>query len=340
VSEKSITRQQAGLVRCARTSRRDSSDLAGVCSAAKFVVEGAQEEYDAPEIEPNRKSRPKGCRNMRGTFPRLVLSGVAVITLAPCIRAQIEKWKIDADHSHATFLLISSRAPNEPWVGGIARANGPAALNSEDLSKIALRMSIYPEGEGEPLLIVDDTLRPDALASLAICSVLSFQSERSVARQKYQLELSGDLTMTHVIRASTTAWSNSYSGSRYVDPVKKNSKLRSVSDACYLERIDRFRRKSGAPKTRLRFGHKPGRFSRAVDQSAGFHLARGGRRQELHDAGSPGRFTGLAGIDLHWGTVVGPAIVRADFTSPLEGKPEAASHPQPVGDKIRILFSS
>jgi hypothetical protein len=37
----------------------DSADVAGACSAAKFVVEGAGEEYDAREIEPNRKSRLK-----------------------------------------------------------------------------------------------------------------------------------------------------------------------------------------------------------------------------------------------------------------------------------------
>lgn len=60
VSEKSTTRQQAGLVRPARSSRRDSADVAGACSAAKFVVEEAGEEYDAREIEPNRKSRING----------------------------------------------------------------------------------------------------------------------------------------------------------------------------------------------------------------------------------------------------------------------------------------
>ena len=37
----------------------DSADVAGACSAAKFVVEGLGEEYDAREIEPNRKSRLK-----------------------------------------------------------------------------------------------------------------------------------------------------------------------------------------------------------------------------------------------------------------------------------------
>jgi hypothetical protein len=55
VSEKSTARQQAGLGRRASTSRGDSADLAGACSAAKFVVERAGEEYHAPEIAFNRK---------------------------------------------------------------------------------------------------------------------------------------------------------------------------------------------------------------------------------------------------------------------------------------------
>jgi hypothetical protein len=43
-------------------ARRDSADLAGARSAAKFVVEVVGDEYDAPEIEPNRKSRLNWCR--------------------------------------------------------------------------------------------------------------------------------------------------------------------------------------------------------------------------------------------------------------------------------------
>lgn len=35
---------------------RDSADVAGAYSAAKSVVEGAGATYDAPRIEPNRKS--------------------------------------------------------------------------------------------------------------------------------------------------------------------------------------------------------------------------------------------------------------------------------------------
>ena len=57
MSEKLVTRQRAGLMRWARTSRRDSADLAGACSGDKFVVSRAGDAYDAPESEANRKSR-------------------------------------------------------------------------------------------------------------------------------------------------------------------------------------------------------------------------------------------------------------------------------------------
>jgi polyisoprenoid-binding protein YceI len=274
---------------------------------------------------------------MRGTFPRCVLAGLAVITLAPGIRAQSEKWKIDADHSHATFLLISSRAPNDPRVAGIARVSGLATLNSEDLSKMALRMSIYPEGEGETLLTVDDTLRPDALAALAFYSVLSFQSERSVEKQKDQLELSGELTMTHVTRASTAAWSNSYTGSRYVDPDKKTfsrdatltlltaREAIEADEKVGLLRLDFFADINREDFPELWTSLPDSIWPAVVDDR---NCAMPALQVDLRD------YRGSTCT----GTVVGPAIVRADFASPPEGKPEAAVRPQSKGDMIRIVY--
>jgi tetratricopeptide (TPR) repeat protein len=57
VSEKSITRQRAGLVRRAKTSCRYPADLAGACSGGKFVVARAGEADDAQPGNPNRKFR-------------------------------------------------------------------------------------------------------------------------------------------------------------------------------------------------------------------------------------------------------------------------------------------
>ncbi len=59
MSEKLITRQQAGLVRRAKTSCRNPVDLAGACSGGKLVVSRAGEAYDARDGGPNRKFRPK-----------------------------------------------------------------------------------------------------------------------------------------------------------------------------------------------------------------------------------------------------------------------------------------
>ncbi len=57
MSEKSITRQQLGCVRRAKNEPSVPSSLDGACSGDKFVVSKAGQMYDAPESEPNRKSR-------------------------------------------------------------------------------------------------------------------------------------------------------------------------------------------------------------------------------------------------------------------------------------------
>jgi hypothetical protein len=59
VSENSITRQQAGLVRRGKTSHRNPADLAGTCSGGRFVLSKAGEAYDGRARGPNRKFRNK-----------------------------------------------------------------------------------------------------------------------------------------------------------------------------------------------------------------------------------------------------------------------------------------
>jgi hypothetical protein len=57
VSEKSITRWQAGLVRQEKTSRRNVAGLAGTCSGGKFVVSRGGEAFGGQARGPNRKFR-------------------------------------------------------------------------------------------------------------------------------------------------------------------------------------------------------------------------------------------------------------------------------------------
>jgi hypothetical protein len=83
VSEKSIPRHQAGLVRGAKTGRRSSADLAGACSGGKFVVSRAGGAYDARDRGPNRKFwlKPQLAQRVdagQRKRPRAVESGIAV----------------------------------------------------------------------------------------------------------------------------------------------------------------------------------------------------------------------------------------------------------------------
>ena len=59
MSGESVTRQQAGLVKRAKTSRRDRADLAGACSGGKFVVSRAGEACDERARGPHREFRLK-----------------------------------------------------------------------------------------------------------------------------------------------------------------------------------------------------------------------------------------------------------------------------------------
>ena len=56
MSEKSITRQQAGFVRQRKTSRRNSAELVGAALVANSFLSRAGEAYDARDKGPNRKS--------------------------------------------------------------------------------------------------------------------------------------------------------------------------------------------------------------------------------------------------------------------------------------------
>lgn len=270
-------------------------------------------------------------------FPRFVLATVAVVAFVANLRAQTEKWKIDAAHSHATFLLISSRKPTEPRVAGIARASGLATLQSDNLSKLALRLSIYPEGEGETLLTSDDTLRGDALAALAYYSVVSFQSEETVVDRNGKLILAGELSVTHVNRASTAGWSNSYTGSKWVDPVKKSAS-RDVSLAL-ITPADAI---AGVGKVGLVTLQFVADISREDFPELWTSLPDSIWPPVVDDRECslpPDR------IDMRdyrgavcAGTVVGPAMVLTDVATAPSDKPAAAVPRRVGGDKIRIVF--
>jgi polyisoprenoid-binding protein YceI len=274
---------------------------------------------------------------MRGSLPRCLLAGMAVIAFASSIRAQSEKWKIDAGHSHATFFLISSREPSEPRVAGIARSSGLGNLKGDNPSKMALRLSIYPEGEGETLLTGDDTFRKEALASLSYYSVLSFQSERCLEGRNGKLELAGELSVTHVTRASTAAWNNSYTGAQYVDPVKKTASreisLTIVTSGEAIATDEKVGLLNLLIVTDISREDFPELWTSLADSIwpavvDDRNCAIPEIRASLRD------YRGA----ICTGTVVGPAVVPADFASASAEKPEAADRSQPSGDKIRIVF--
>ena len=102
MSEKLIAQQQAGFVRRAKTSRRNTADLVGACPGGKFVVSSAGDAYDAPESEPNRKSRSS--RFFRNMQDRHI--GAGSCTIAAVINES--RWIVSRGHSCHELDAISS----------------------------------------------------------------------------------------------------------------------------------------------------------------------------------------------------------------------------------------
>jgi len=102
-------------------------------------------------------------------------------------------------------------------VGGTAELANPATPPS------ALEFAVVPGGNGATLLTAQGTLRANQIAAIARYTVMSFHSMAGRVRRDGRLELSGELTVTHVTRELDMGrWNWAYSGSStYSDPQSK-----------------------------------------------------------------------------------------------------------------------
>jgi hypothetical protein len=127
VSEKSITRQQAGLAGPAKTSLRNPADLAGACSGCKFVVTWTEGAYDAHARGPNRKFRSR-------------FAGGAILRFVGTLGSPFQV-SIPLLLSQALFVLLCVAAP-----GVVASQNSPTNGKQEgtvqtQMSNVTFRLS-------------------------------------------------------------------------------------------------------------------------------------------------------------------------------------------------------
>jgi polyisoprenoid-binding protein YceI len=131
---------------------------------------------------------------------------------------QTGNWQIDSAHSIASLSLDSSTHATRPFNIAVAMVAGGVDWD-ENTTDPSLRLSIYPAGQEAGLLNRDGSLRIGGLAALSRYTIAAFKSKKAVVTNERKIEFTGDLTVVHVRREATVAWSNAYAGAVSSEPV-------------------------------------------------------------------------------------------------------------------------
>jgi len=141
---------------------------------------------------------------------RLFVLLALATALSLAAAAQTFPSQIDAGLSYAALWV---RGEPEAVAGvinvGVAQAAGRIRLVSNDPSSSSLDLAIVPGGEGAKLLAPDGTLHSEIVAPLLRYTTMSFHTTSARIRRDGRLEISGQLTVTHVTRQLTQATGNS-----------------------------------------------------------------------------------------------------------------------------------
>jgi hypothetical protein len=141
-------------------------------------------------------------------FSKFALAAVAgFVSVAPAF-SQNTVSRIDAEHSTARLNLASSTNPDANLNVGVARTSGVVKLNSADSATPDFDFTIYPADKNPSLVANRRETNPDY-------TVISFKSRRVVPLAADTYRVSGDLTLTYVLRTVSYDPSEGYSGPTY-----------------------------------------------------------------------------------------------------------------------------
>lgn len=155
---------------------------------------------------------------MLGRTAALLLAASAANIACGAAFAQRTIWPVDSEHSIAAISLNSSRDSAPTLYPGIAKVAGFAKLDRGDLANSSFDFNVFPARQESRVLNPDGTFRVDSYADLSRYTLMMFQSKSAKVTSDGHLALTGDLTVTHVERASSAAWDPSYTGARWVTP--------------------------------------------------------------------------------------------------------------------------
>ena len=133
-----------------------------------------------------------------------------------------DTWILDSSRSNAK-LFQGSRASSDSLNIGVARVTGKVKLDTNDLDASFFDLAIYPADEDwGHALSTEGALPIGYVLDATDQTLLTFKSTRILRTGSGQLEVIGDLSLTHVDRDVTASPTEAYAGPVYGDPVIHN----------------------------------------------------------------------------------------------------------------------
>lgn len=155
---------------------------------------------------------------MNKIFANVVGGLIFAVATAMPLFAQADSFTLNSDHSVAALSVGKSADENSGFQMGIARVTGNAIFDAKNPANSSINFTIYPSEQGSSPVNADGTWDKGQRPNMAAYTILTFKSKHAQLLEGERLQLTGDLTVTHLERPITLTYSEDYDGPKYGTP--------------------------------------------------------------------------------------------------------------------------
>ena len=165
---------------------------------------------------------------MKNKVTQFALAAVLAAGFAAPTLAQNTNWKLNSERSDGRLYVGSTADPNTIFYAGIARVKGSVRLDAGSPTNSWFDFTIYPADQGPASINEDGSLNAAKFSNVARSTAITFRSKEAKLTRDGKLEVTGDLTVTHLERPFLITYSEAYGGAVYGEP-KVRSATREVT---------------------------------------------------------------------------------------------------------------
>ncbi len=155
---------------------------------------------------------------MKNKVTQFALAAVLAAGFAAPALAQNSNWKLNSEHSTGRLSLSSTAGPDVTFDVGIARVKGSARLDAGSLTNSSFDFTIYPADEGPASINEDGSVNAAEFSNVARSTAINFRSKEAKRTRDGKLQVTGDLTVSHLERPFLIVHSEAYGGAVYGEP--------------------------------------------------------------------------------------------------------------------------